>query len=197
MGSRRDELLQGATDYALERGLIGLSLRPVAAALGTSDRMLLYHFGSKDALVVAVIGEATRRSTEVLRAIPPARTVRAGVRRMWEAHTIGSLDQCQRLYAQAAASGVLGAEPYRSAVRAGNELWADALRDYLIACGATAAGARRAVPLLDAGLMGFHLDRGVEEGTVHLTRGIRDLADVTHRLATHEERVVAETKVSN
>src|SRR4051794_29641819 len=41
---RRDQLLDRVTDHVLEHGLIGLTLRPVAAALGTSDRMLLYHF---------------------------------------------------------------------------------------------------------------------------------------------------------
>ena len=39
--NRRDELLSRATDYVLEHGLIGLSLRPLAAELGTSDRMLV------------------------------------------------------------------------------------------------------------------------------------------------------------
>ncbi|MGZ8722334.1 MAG: TetR/AcrR family transcriptional regulator, partial [Aeromicrobium sp.] len=52
---RRDELAEQATDYVLEAGLIGLSLRPLAAAIGTSDRMLNYHFGSKDELVASVL----------------------------------------------------------------------------------------------------------------------------------------------
>ncbi|TWP35284.1 TetR/AcrR family transcriptional regulator [Leekyejoonella antrihumi] len=180
--SRRDELLQQATDYALEHGLIGLSLRPMAAALGTSDRMLLYHFGSKDALVIAVIDESTRRSSEVLRDLPPAQTVRAGVLRLWEVHTDGQLDRCQHLYEQASASGLLGDEPYRSAVRQSNEIWAVALVDYLTACGATRTGARRVVPLLDAALMGFHLDYGIEADSADLRRGVRDLADAVHRL---------------
>lgn len=47
----RAELLERATDYALEAGIAGLSLRPLAAALGTSPRMLVYHFGSRDVLV--------------------------------------------------------------------------------------------------------------------------------------------------
>ncbi|HET8599456.1 MAG TPA: TetR/AcrR family transcriptional regulator [Segeticoccus sp.] len=181
---RNEELLRRVTDYVLEHGLIGLSLRPLASALGTSDRMLLYHFGSKDALVVAVIEESTRRSSEVIRAMAPTRTVRAGVLSLWAAHTGGQLDRCQRVYDQAAASGLLGAEPYRSAVRASNHDWDGALVEYLVACGASLGGARRATPLLDAGLMGFHLDRGVGEGTPAISRGIRDLADAVHRLAT-------------
>ncbi|MGH3330798.1 MAG: TetR/AcrR family transcriptional regulator, partial [Nocardioidaceae bacterium] len=60
--SRRDELAEQATDYVLGYGIAGLSLRPLAAALGTSDRMLVYHFGSKDALVAEVIERSNGRS---------------------------------------------------------------------------------------------------------------------------------------
>ena len=44
---RRAQLAEAATDYVLEHGLIGLSLRPLAAEIGTSDRMLLYHFEAR------------------------------------------------------------------------------------------------------------------------------------------------------
>src|SRR5690606_15270516 len=46
--ARREVWTAEATDYALRHGLNGLSHRPLAASLGTSDRMLLYHFGTKD-----------------------------------------------------------------------------------------------------------------------------------------------------
>ncbi len=52
---RRDELLARALPYLAEHGLAGLSLRPLAAALGTSDRMLVHYFGSKDNLVGLVL----------------------------------------------------------------------------------------------------------------------------------------------
>lgn len=51
----RESLLPLLAAHVLERGLDGLSLRPLAKAVGTSDRMLLYHFGSKDALVEALL----------------------------------------------------------------------------------------------------------------------------------------------
>src|SRR3712207_6763061 len=52
---RRDDLLARALPYLAEHGLAGLSLRPLAAALGTSDRMLVHYFGSKDNLVGLVL----------------------------------------------------------------------------------------------------------------------------------------------
>ena len=77
--TRRDELAEGACDYVLERGLIGLSLRPLAAALGTSDRMLLYHFGTREALIAEVLRRSSDRSVAAIEALPVQADVAAGV----------------------------------------------------------------------------------------------------------------------
>ncbi len=53
--NRRAVLLTGAVAWVVENGLQQLSLRPLAAALGTSARMLVYHFGSREGLVSAVL----------------------------------------------------------------------------------------------------------------------------------------------
>ena len=50
----RDRLLAAAVRQALDTGLADLSLRQIAAANGTSHRMLIYHFGSREGLLVAV-----------------------------------------------------------------------------------------------------------------------------------------------
>ncbi len=76
--SRRDDLLDQVTDHVLEHGLIGLTLRPLAAAIGTSDRMLIYHFHSRDALVSEVVARATARAIGEVEALPDAPTVQVG-----------------------------------------------------------------------------------------------------------------------
>ncbi|SRR5258708_581443 len=48
---RRENLLDASIEYLLERGVADLSLRPLAAKVGSKARLLLYHFGSKDSLV--------------------------------------------------------------------------------------------------------------------------------------------------
>ena len=63
---RRSETLAAAADYVLAHGLAGLSLRPLARALGTSPRMLLYDFGSKQQLVADVLAEIRRREERLL-----------------------------------------------------------------------------------------------------------------------------------
>ncbi|MEE4155049.1 MAG: TetR/AcrR family transcriptional regulator [Erythrobacter sp.] len=47
----RETLLPRLAAHVLEHGLGGASLRPLAKAAGTSDRMLIYHFGNKETLI--------------------------------------------------------------------------------------------------------------------------------------------------
>src|SRR5438045_6471980 len=80
----RDRLLAGAVDYVAEHGVGELSLRPLAAALGTSHRMLIYHFGSKEGLLVAVVREVERRQRETFAQLDVAgATPVEAMRRMW------------------------------------------------------------------------------------------------------------------
>lgn len=64
--ARRDEVLELAYRYVLDHGLSGLSLRPLAAAVGSSPRVLLFLFGSKDGLVQALLARARASELEQL-----------------------------------------------------------------------------------------------------------------------------------
>ena len=63
--SARDRLLAAAVAQAMQGGIADLSLRELAAVMGTSHRMLLYHFGSREGLLAAVTlaVEAAERAT--------------------------------------------------------------------------------------------------------------------------------------
>lgn len=179
---RRGELLDQVTDHVLEHGLIGLTLRPVAAAIGTSDRMLIYHFESRDALVSAVVERSNQRSVVAVEALPPAPDVRRGVVALWSAYQAEPLRSCLDLYVQAAATGLIGREPYLSSARAGNERWVVALRSYLVTCGAPTDRVARIVTLVDSALFGFILDLATD-GPEVLTRGVEDLATAAQGIA--------------
>jgi len=79
--SARDRLLAAAVSVATQGGIADLSLRELAAAIGTSHRMLLYHFGSREGLLAAVtlaVDEAERAT------LPAAGPVSAAdARRRW------------------------------------------------------------------------------------------------------------------
>lgn len=57
----KQELVAAVVEYVFEHGLSELSIRPLAAALGVSHRTLLYHFGSKEKLLVEVLKEVRAR----------------------------------------------------------------------------------------------------------------------------------------
>ncbi|MFI1076298.1 TetR/AcrR family transcriptional regulator [Streptomyces puniciscabiei] len=59
--AKRRDLLDRVRAYVLRNGLADLSLRPLARALGTSDRMLLYYFGSKERMVAEALAAYERR----------------------------------------------------------------------------------------------------------------------------------------
>ena len=180
--ARREELLDQVTDHVLEHGLIGLTLRPLAAAIGTSDRMLIYHFGSRDGLVSAVVGRTGERSTAYVDAMPAAPSVRSAVNRLWAAYGEQPLDKCLDVYVQAAASGLFGSEPYLSEARSSNERWTVALRDYFVRSGTPPRRVARVVTLVDSALYGFHLDLATDSAD-ELARGVDDLARAAQALA--------------
>ncbi|XVU23724.1 TetR/AcrR family transcriptional regulator [Actinoplanes sp. CA-054009] len=81
MTARRDELLESAYHYALDNGLADLSLRPLATAIGSSPRVLLFLFGSKDGLVRALLDRA--RADE-LPLLDQTKDLNQAAVRLWE-----------------------------------------------------------------------------------------------------------------
>jgi AcrR family transcriptional regulator len=62
--AREVELLEKSYAYVLEHGLSDLSLRPLAAAIGSSPRVLLFLFDSKDELVRRLLARARQDELE-------------------------------------------------------------------------------------------------------------------------------------
>jgi AcrR family transcriptional regulator len=185
VSGRREQLAELATDYALEHGLIGLSLRPLAEALGTSDRMLLYHFEDKDDLVVTILRTTSDRSVAGLGDLSPPRDVRSAVLDLWRAVTTGMQQRCLRVYVEAAALGLFGREPYASAVRETNEQWRSAVAGHFARAGLSRAAARQATRLVDATFMGLLLDQPLNSAA-RQRRAVRDLADAVQALWSGE-----------
>ncbi|OKJ05587.1 TetR/AcrR family transcriptional regulator [Kitasatospora sp. CB01950] len=111
---RREATLARATDYVLAHGLAGLSLRPLAAALDTSPRMLLYDFGSKQELVAAVLAEARRRGAHRLtEQLPPtAVSAEEHLRAIWTWMSAPERAPFVRLFFEVHADGLAHPENY-------------------------------------------------------------------------------------
>ena len=86
-GDARERLLEAAIDYVVGHGLTDLSLRRLAAELGTSHRMLIHHFGSREGLWVAIVQEVERRQLATIGDMVPDPTVPfAEAMRAWWRH---------------------------------------------------------------------------------------------------------------
>jgi len=64
----RAKLRQQAVEYVLAHGVTKLALRPLAKALRTNARMLVYHFGSREGLMREILAELRDREDAVIRA---------------------------------------------------------------------------------------------------------------------------------
>jgi AcrR family transcriptional regulator len=62
----KERLLKAVVDVALAGGIADKSLRAIAEAAGTSHRMLIHHFGSREGLLVEVIRAVEARQRAVL-----------------------------------------------------------------------------------------------------------------------------------
>jgi AcrR family transcriptional regulator len=80
---RQQELLEAAYAWVLEHGWAGMSLRPLAEAVGSSPRVLLYLFGSKDGLVRALLARSRADQLAVLDAVGGAADLATVGARVW------------------------------------------------------------------------------------------------------------------
>jgi AcrR family transcriptional regulator len=62
----KEKLLNAVVEVALAGGITDLSLRAIAEAAGTSHRMLIHHFGSREGLLVEVIRAVEERQRAIL-----------------------------------------------------------------------------------------------------------------------------------
>lgn len=107
---RRAALLDALVDEVAASGIGSRSLRDLAEAVGTSHRMLLHHFGSRDELMIAVVDRMEQRQKEALAELPddPADAVAA----QWEQLRRPDLRPVVRLFFECYARGAQGEAPF-------------------------------------------------------------------------------------
>jgi AcrR family transcriptional regulator len=156
----RERLLAAAIDYAAEHGLADLSLRALAAALGTSHRMLIFHFGSKEGLLVEVVRavEAQQRALlEQLRA-DPEQDLLDQLRAFWHHLTSPALWPYERLFFEVYAQGLQGKQPATRLLEDAIQAWLTPITDLLTAQGVPVQEAQAEARLAIAVTRGLLLD---------------------------------------
>ena len=124
--ARETELLEAAYRYVLTHGLADVSLRPLAAAIGSSTRVLLYLFGSKEGLVRALLARARADELELLADIGTGPGV---VARLWEWLSAPAHRPLLTLWLEAYARSLVEPDgPWAGFARATVEDWLEVLR---------------------------------------------------------------------
>src|SRR6478609_8542288 len=98
MTSARDALLEKAVAHVAGHGLSDLSLRELAAAIGTSHRMLIYHFGSREGLLIAVAQAVEQTQRDLVFGAGAGPASAADAREFWKRISAPKLRPQERLF---------------------------------------------------------------------------------------------------
>jgi len=155
---RRAELLERTLDYATRTNLSELSLRPLAAEIGSSPRVLIYLFGSKDGLLREVLAAARARQLAVVtRAMEDSAEPGDVLGRLWAWIREPDNAGVARLFFECYSRSLGGGEPWAAFAADSVRDWEPPLRRILTASNG-AAPPEAEVTLTLATLRGLLLD---------------------------------------
>jgi AcrR family transcriptional regulator len=118
--SARDLLLDRCVEAFARDGFSDVSLREIATATGTSHRMLIYHFGSREGLLAGVVGRIEAEQRAALAALAAGGDMIEMSRAFWLRLSDPDLAPAERLFF----------EVYAQALR--NREWTATFRDAVI-----------------------------------------------------------------
>jgi AcrR family transcriptional regulator len=155
----RARLLDAAVEHALQHGVAEISLRQLAAAIGTSHRMLLHHFGSREALLVEVIKVVEARQRAVMdEELDRAGSATEAARRHWRQLRDPSLWPQERLFFEVYGQALRGQPWATPMLEDVVDAWVETFAARLIEAGSAPAAARTAARLGLAVTRGLLLD---------------------------------------
>jgi AcrR family transcriptional regulator len=159
MGAR-ERLLAAAMEHVAQHGVGNLSLRGLAAELGTSHRMLSYHFGSREGLLIEVIRavEARQRAAMAELLLDEEATPAETMRRMWRRIADPALWPNERLFFEVYAQALQGSRHALPLLDGIVETWVEPLARIAVAQGRPEAEARAEARLGVAVTRGLLLD---------------------------------------
>jgi AcrR family transcriptional regulator len=156
---RRVDLLERILDYVMENGLSDLSLRPLAEAVDSSPRVLLYYFGSKERLVTEVLVAAGARQRTIFDGLPrDATSYRETVSAAWRAMSAPEHEAVFRLFFEVYGLSLQNPKRFPGFLQRAVDVWLDYLQPSALRDGYSKADARAIATVILAGYRGFLLD---------------------------------------
>ena len=154
---RPAELRSAIVQYLIKHGLNGLSLRPLAKALGCTPRVLLYHFGSKEKMVVEVLAQI-RRGQRVDYSRIEETSFAEDYLAVWKRMSAPDSEPLFRLFFEAYGIALRRPRLYKAFLHHTIEDWLQLITDELESERYRCKQARAVATIVLAGLRGFMLD---------------------------------------
>jgi AcrR family transcriptional regulator len=154
---RPEELRTAIVRYLIKHGLTGLSLRPLAKALGCTPRVLLYHFGSKEKMVIEVLAQIRRGQRVAYGRIEESSFIKAYLT-VWKRMSAPDSEPLFRLFFEVYGIALRSPRLYKAFLHDTIENWLQPITDELKIEGYPRHQARAIATIVLAGLRGFMLD---------------------------------------
>jgi AcrR family transcriptional regulator len=154
----RTRLLAATLRYVHDHGIGDVSLRELAGAIGTSHRMLIYHFGSREGLLVAVIQAMEAQQLDAVADLDPDLEPAEALRELWRRLSDPALWPHERLFFEVYGQALQGRPGTVQLLDGIVESWLGPGTAYWTERGATPADARAGARLGVAVVRGLLLD---------------------------------------
>jgi AcrR family transcriptional regulator len=154
---RPGELRNAIVQYLIKHGLNGLSLRPLAKALGCTPRVLLYHFGSKEKMVIEVLAQVRQRQRAAYGRVEGANFAE-DCQIIWKRMSAPDSEPLFRLFFETYGIALRHPRLYKAFLHDTIEDWLQLMTDELGGDQHQRKQARAIATIVLAGLRGFMLD---------------------------------------
>ena len=185
---RKAELLERSYRYVLQHGLIDMSLRPLAEAIGSSPRVLLFLFGSKDGLVRELLTRAREAELAMLKTVAEQRNIDLADAAAWLWQWLSDAQHRDLLYLWVEAYGrslTTPQGPWEGFAESTVRDWLQLLQEHQPeAFRSTAAGAQQRTRIL-ATLRGALLDLLATGETARVTAAVEDELEALRSTSTN------------
>src|ERR1700728_268712 len=168
---RPDELLEAIVQYLVRHGIVDLSLRPLAKAVGSSPRVLLYYFGSKEKMVIKVLAEMRHRQRNLYTGMQAA-TFEQACRAIWQHMSAPESEPHFRFFFETYGLALRHPRLYKHFLHSTVNDWLDFIAAPLQAEGVKRKQAYSLATVVLAGLRGFMLDFCTTGDRTRLNRAV-------------------------
>ncbi|MGW1625106.1 TetR/AcrR family transcriptional regulator [Streptomyces sp. NPDC002172] len=172
---KRAELLKQVVNHLQHHGVAQMSLSPLAESIGTTKRMLLYYFGSRENLLAQALAACRPDAHAMFDDVRDSAGLRKAAHTLWEAMTVGEQSGPVRMLLQLLSLAATDPEQYGDIAAETVEVMIGPIAAAYVRLGHPPQQARTAATLIASGLRGLCQDRLVTHDVARTDAAARRL----------------------